>query len=162
MTTWWEQLAQGIRLEIGTLPPGDQVVRIVVRLLVAGILGALLGFEREHTGKAAGIRTHILVALGSALLVLAGKEAGMTTADLSRIIQGLITGIGFLGAGTILKHAEEGHVRGLTTAAGIWLTAAVGMAAGLGQIGLAIFVAFLALLVLIMVPHVGPSQPREP
>ena len=118
-------------------PDATEFARAVVRLLVAALLGAVVGFERERAGKAAGLRTHMLVALGAALLMLAAAESGMTSSDLSRIIQGVITGIGFLGAGSILKSEEEREIRGLTTAAGIWLTAGVGVAAGLGRWGTA-------------------------
>jgi putative Mg2+ transporter-C (MgtC) family protein len=117
----------------GELPHGAQLLRIVCRLATAALLGAVLGYQRERAGKPAGLRTHMLVALGAALFVLAAQEAGMSVEDLSRIIQGLIAGIGFLGAGAILKSAPEADIKGLTSAAGIWLTAAVGVAAGLGQ-----------------------------
>ena len=119
------------------LPDATQFARAVVRLLAAALLGAILGFERERTGKAAGLRTHMLVALGAALLMVAGEESGMTPADLSRVVQGVITGIGFLGAGTILKNEEAREIEGLTTAAGIWLTAGIGVAAGIGRWGTA-------------------------
>jgi putative Mg2+ transporter-C (MgtC) family protein len=119
------------------LPDATVFASAVVRLLVAALLGAVVGFERERAGKAAGLRTHMLVALGAALLMLAAAESGMTSSDLSRIIQGVITGIGFLGAGSILKSEEQREIRGLTTAAGIWLTAGVGVAAGLGRWGTA-------------------------
>ena len=87
-----------------------------MRLLLAVVLGGALGYQREHTGKAAGLRTHMLVSLGAALFMLVGVQAKMASADISRIMQGVVTGLGFLGAGTIIKHADEGHVRGLTTA----------------------------------------------
>ena len=119
------------------LPDATEFARAVVRLLAAALLGAVVGFERERAGKAAGLRTHMLVALGAAVLMLAGAESGMTSSDLSRVVQGVITGIGFLGAGSILKSEEQREIRGLTTAAGIWLTAGVGVAAGLGRWGTA-------------------------
>jgi putative Mg2+ transporter-C (MgtC) family protein len=90
----------------------------------------------------------MLVALGAALLVLAGAEAGMTPSDLSRVVQGVITGIGFLGAGAILKSEHEREIRGLTTAAGIWLTAGVGIASGLGRWGTAALASFASWLIL--------------
>jgi putative Mg2+ transporter-C (MgtC) family protein len=93
----------------------------------------------------------MLVSLSSAIFILAPFEAGMTNADVSRIVQGITTGIGFLGAGAILKLTDEGEVRGLTTAAGIWLTTAVGVAAGLGRIGLAMICATLAWFTLAVV-----------
>ena len=117
------------------LPDANELARAVVRLMAAALLGAVVGIQRERAGKAAGLRTHMLVSLGAALLMLAGAEGGMTPSDLSRVVQGVITGIGFLGAGAILKFENERQIRGLTTAAGIWLTAVVGVAAGLGRWG---------------------------
>ena len=90
----------------------------------------------------------MLVALSSAIFVIAPLEAGMDTSDVSRVIQGVAAGIGFLGAGTILKLSDEREVHGLTTAAGIWLTAALGIAAGLGRLGLGAMTALLAWLIL--------------
>ena len=115
------------------LPDAAQFARAVVRLLAAVLLGAVVGYQREQAGKAAGRRTHMLVAVGAALLMLAGAEAGMTPTNLAVVVQGVITGIGFLGAGAILKSEQSFEIRGLTTAAGIWLTAGVGIAAGLGR-----------------------------
>jgi putative Mg2+ transporter-C (MgtC) family protein len=134
--------------ELVHLPDTTQVARVVVRLFVAGILGALLGAERESVGKAAGLRTHMLVALGAALFVLIPVEFGFQEGDLGRVIQGVATGIGFLGAGTILKRREESEITGLTTAAAIWLTAAVGLAAGVGRVWLAIVGALSAWVIL--------------
>ena len=125
-------------------------------------------FEREQQGKAAGVRTHMLVAIGSAMFVLVPQQTGIEPADMSRVIQGLVAGVGFLCAGTILKHgAGEQQVQGLTTAAGLWMTAAIGMACGLGREATAVLSALLALAVLQLVPRlvsgieriVGP--PRE-
>jgi|SRR5262245_11466496 len=133
------------------LPDARQLARIVIRLLVAMLIGAVVGIQREHTGKPAGLRTHMLVALGAALFVLAPLEAGMTSADLSRVIQGLATGIGFIGGGAILKLSEERAIRGLTSAAAIWMTAAVGVAVGLGRIGMALLSALLTWFILAVV-----------
>jgi putative Mg2+ transporter-C (MgtC) family protein len=119
-------------------PDTAQFVRIVTRILAAALLGAIIGFERERTGKAAGMRTHMLVALGATLFVVAGLESGLSTDGASRVIQGITAGIGFLGAGSILKPGDEREVKGLTTAAGIWMTAAVGVAVGLGRYGIAV------------------------
>ena len=130
------------------LPDGWQLARVSARLLVAITLGGLLGYERERAGKAAGLRTHMLVALGAALFVLAPLEAGMPIADLSRVIQGIVTGIGFLGAGAILKRVRRMEIEGLTTAANIWFTAAVGTAVGSGQLWLPVLGTVLALIVL--------------
>jgi putative Mg2+ transporter-C (MgtC) family protein len=130
------------------LPDGPQMVRVVARVAVAALLGALLGWERERAGKAAGLRTHMLVALGAALFVLFPAEAGMDIADLSRVIQGVATGIGFIGAGTILKRADAEHIEGLTTAASIWLTGAIGMSVGAGQLWLSVVCAISAWIIL--------------
>ena len=109
-------------------------VRIGWRLLAAGLVGALIGYQRERTGKAAGLRTHILVAMGTAMFMLGAAEAEMDSASFSRIIQGLAAGIGFLGAGSIMKREDASEIHGLTTAAGIWMTAAVSIVIGMGQI----------------------------
>lgn len=125
-----------------------QVIRIGIRLLVALVLGGALGLEREMKGKEAGLRTHMLVALGAAFFVLVPNVMGMEISDMSRVIQGVVTGIGFIGAGTILKLSNEGVIRGLTTSAGLWLTAAIGVAAGLGRLGSATLATMLALIIL--------------
>jgi putative Mg2+ transporter-C (MgtC) family protein len=101
------------------------------------IVGAIIGYQRERAGKAAGLRTHMLVAMGTTMFVLASAESGMEHDAMSRVVQGLATGIGFLGAGAILKLESERLIRGLTTAAGIWMTAALGVAIGLGALGTA-------------------------
>ncbi len=133
------------------LPDGVQAMRILVRLLAATVLGAVLGYERERTGKAAGLRTHMMVSLSSALFVLGPLEAGMAATDVARVIQGVAAGIGFIGAGAILKVSDERQVRGLTTAAGIWMTAAVGLTAGMGRVGLAAIGVAFAWVILYLV-----------
>jgi putative Mg2+ transporter-C (MgtC) family protein len=119
------------------LPDGAQMARVIIRLLAAALFGAIVGIQRERAGKPAGVRTHMLVALGAALFVISGQESGMDSAGISRVVQGLATGIGFIGGGAILKLTAQREVEGLTTAAGIWMTAAVGVAAGLGRWGTA-------------------------
>ena len=115
---------------------GTGLFDIVLRLLAAALVGGIVGLDREWRGKPAGLRTHALVSLGAALLVIViQRQPGGTNlgADaLSRVIQGLVTGIGFLGAGVIL-HRPAGRVTGLTSAALIWIAAAFGVAAGLGR-----------------------------
>jgi putative Mg2+ transporter-C (MgtC) family protein len=123
-------------------------VRVVFRLCLAGLLGGLLGYERESRGKAAGLRTHMLVSIGAALLVIGPIISDAGNAALSRIIQGLIAGIGFLGAGAIIKGNEPGEVHGLTTAATIWFTAAIGVTVGWGRASTAVVAALVALAVL--------------
>ncbi len=133
-----------------------------IRLILAAGLGALLGAERERVHSAAGLRTHILVGLGSALFVLAEVESGADGAALSRVIQGLVAGIGFLGAGTILKLGDRVEVHGLTTAASIWVTAAVGVAAGLGHIWLAALASVFGWVVLGPVKRLEKSAKAGP
>ena len=130
------------------LPDLARFAAAAARLVAAGLLGGLIGAQRERVHSAAGFRTHILVAVGSALFVLAGREAAFTSADTSRVVQGVVAGIGFLGAGTILKLADKGEVHGLTTAATVWVTAAVGVAAALSQLWLAALAAVLTWAVL--------------
>ena len=148
----WQQISQTLASEFSDVPDLGQATRIVVRLGLAAVLGGLLGWEREHKGKAAGVRTHMLVAMGAALFVLVPQQAGILPADMSRVIQGVVAGIGFLCAGTILKGKNEENVQGLTTAAGVWLTAAIGIACGLGREITAVLSTVLALLVFSVVP----------
>jgi putative Mg2+ transporter-C (MgtC) family protein len=132
----------------------EQIVRVLVRLAVAAILGGAIGFEREEERKKAGMRTHMLVSMGAALFTLSAIEARMATADVSRVMQGIVAGIGFLGAGTILKLSEQREVRGLTTAASIWLTAAVGMGVGAGLLWPSVISALLALIILFVIHRI--------
>ena len=118
----------------------------VVRLAVAAGLGAALGLERELNAQPAGFRTHLLVSLGAAVFTVAG--AGLAGADPARIAAQVVTGIGFLGAGAILR--DGGRVKGLTTAASLWVTAAAGLACGLGQLVLATAATAIALLALVV------------
>ena len=120
------------------LPDVRQTASLVIRMGIAMILGAVIGAQRESLGKPAGLRTHMLVAMGGALFVLAPLQSGMDLDGMSRVIQGIVTGIGFIGGGAILKLQEQRAIEGLTTAAGIWITAAVGIAVGLGRWGLAL------------------------
>lgn len=116
------------------IPTALDFARIAGRLTCALVIGALVGIQRELTHKPAGLRTHMLVALGTCFIVVAAVEARMSPTDLSRVIQGLVTGIGFLGGGAILKLTAEHEIHGLTTAASIWMTAAASIAAGLGEV----------------------------
>ena len=151
----WTRIADTVAAEFSDAADAEQITRILLRLLLAAALGGVLGYEREHQGKAASLRTHMLVAMGAALFVLVPQQAGMAVPDLSRVIQGIVAGIGFLGAGAIIKnhHGSEGDVQGLTTAAGVWLTAAIGIACGLGREATAVLSTLLALLVLAGVPR---------
>jgi putative Mg2+ transporter-C (MgtC) family protein len=127
---------------------------VFARMAVATLIGCVIGLNRDLRGKPAGVRTHSLVALGSALLTVASLELGWLGGHLdqgavSRPIQGLITGIGFLGAGVILRDERKHAVHGLTTAASIWLVCCFGIACGLGQWITSLLAVGLALLVLL-------------
>ncbi len=135
-----------------SFPDATETARVVIRLLAALVAGGIIGYQRERSGKAAGLRTHMLVAMGTTLFVLSAAGSGMEHDAMSRVVQGLATGIGFLGAGAILKLEHERRIRGLTTAAGIWMTAALGVAIGLGELGTAaigVLFAWIVLAVLI-------------
>lgn len=120
-----------------------------LRVSLAAILGGALGLEREWKGHWAGLRTHILVALGCAVFMIAGMSvSGEHHESVTRVIQGVASGIGFLGAGTILKLSDKMEIKGLTTASSIWLAAALGTAAGLAEYALAISAALVSLFVL--------------
>ena len=120
---------------------------IAIRLGIAALGGVVLGLNRDLHGKPTGVRTLGLVGLGSALAVLAVAES--SSADASRVIQGIVTGIGFLGAGVIIRNTEDHHVHGLTTAACAWLTACIGAACGMGQWRIVLLSAPLIILILI-------------
>ncbi|MGA0571631.1 MgtC/SapB family protein [Variovorax sp. VNK109] len=157
----WQQITETIASEFSDVPDLAQATRIVVRLTLAAVLGGILGYEREQKGKEAGVRTHMLVALGAALFVLVPQQAGILPADMSRVIQGVVAGIGFLCAGTILKSQDERHVKGLTTSAGLWMTAAIGIAAGLGREATAVLSTLLALAVFAVVPLIVKPEPDD-
>jgi putative Mg2+ transporter-C (MgtC) family protein len=149
----WDRITATVAAEFSDIPDLEAATQVVVRLTLAAFLGGLLGLQREQQGKDAGVRTHMLVALGSALFVLVPASAGTDADGLSRVIQGVIAGVGFLCAGTILKVSVsngEDQVRGLTTAAGIWLTAAIGIAVGLGREMTGLLSTVLALAILAM------------
>ena len=148
MDSWGDRALSALKDEFSDLPDGGQLVRLVLRLVVAALLGGLIGYERKAAGKHVGPRTHMLVAAGSALFVLIPQQAGMPLSDLSRVLQGLLAGIGFLGGGAILKSPDQGRVQGMTSAAGIWMVAAIGVAVGLGRIASAIVAALFAYLIL--------------
>jgi len=153
----WNTILATLQSEFSDAPDAEQLTRLLTRLLLAAGLGGVLGYERERSGKAAGVRTHMLVAMGAALFVLVPQLGGMAVADLSRVLQGIITGVGFLGAGAIVKRKDqpEEEVQGLTTAAGIWMTAAIGVACGMGRESTAVLSALLALVVLTLLPKLA-------
>jgi putative Mg2+ transporter-C (MgtC) family protein len=141
---------------------------LALPLIASIILGGLLGIEREIKGHWAGLRTHIMVSMGAALFILIGVRLDESrTVDLSRIIQGIATGIGFIGAGTIVKLTEKMEVRGLTTASSVWLAAAVGTACGVGAYALAAMGAVFSVIVLTTLRrverHLEPApEPESP
>jgi putative Mg2+ transporter-C (MgtC) family protein len=137
----WDELTAGL-----TNP--DQLLRVFLRLLVAILLGGLMGLQRVSAGKPSGVRTHCLVCLGTTVILLSCSAAAISLEGASRVIQGIVTGIGFIGAGSILKLSEEHLTHGLTVSVRIWTTAAVGIAIGLGQVGIALIAAVLTILTL--------------
>jgi putative Mg2+ transporter-C (MgtC) family protein len=141
METLWQELSHGLQ-------DRQHLLRVAIRLVAAMLLGGIIGIQRERSGKAAGFRTHMMVCLGTAVFVITCSGVGMQFDAVSRVIQGLVTGIGFIGAGTILKLDKEEEIKGLTTAAGVWMTAAIGITAGLGAVGISLISTVLALLIL--------------
>lgn len=149
----WETILATLVGEFSDLNDVAHTTRVTLRMALATVLGGLLGWEREQQGKSAGVRTHMLVALGSALFVIAAEQMGAEDDAMSRVIQGVVAGIGFLCAGTILKGRSPSEVQGLTTAAGIWLTCAIGLTVGLGREATALLATGFALIILNLVPH---------
>lgn len=162
MDGWWHEAWNVIQHEFSDLPSVSQFTRVCVRLFMAILLGGIIGYERESAGSTAGFRTHMLVALGSALFVLVPLQTDMGSDGISRVLQGVVSGIGFLGAGAIIKHGQGMEVHGLTTAASIWLTCAVGLAAGMGFEAMAIVSTLFALLILLLVRVVKTPEHPDP
>ena len=161
MNEFWSIAGAALQQEFSDMNDVEDSVRIIVRLLVAMLLGGLIGYEREYSGKSAGLRTHMLVSVGAALFVLAPGLSGMSIGDQSRVLQGIIAGIGFLGAGAIIKSRDHNEVKGLTTAASIWMTAAVGITAGMGREMLALVSTALALFILAALHRIESSIERK-
>lgn len=161
MENWFSLTGRIFQQEFSDLSDAEDMIRVAIRLFVAMLLGGLLGYEREVKQTPAGLRTHMLVALGSALFVIVPLQSGAATDEISRVLQGIIAGIGFLGAGTILKLRQEAEIRGLTTAASVWMTCAVGIAAGMGNHGTAILSTVLALIVLTVVSRIAEQNKRH-
>lgn len=159
MPSIWSTIQQ----EFSDVSDLTEAAVICLRLGMAALLGALLGLDREFKGKAAGLRTHMMVSLGAALFILVPLRSGVEMADASRVLQGIIAGIGFLGAGAILKQDTHGAIKGLTTAASIWVAAAVGVAAGMGREMTAILGTLAALFILVVMARlerkIDPAPP---
>jgi len=143
------------------VPDFGHVLDVAARLALAAALGAVLGVEREVRGKAAGLRTHMLVALGAALFTVSIVEVGGSDEALARVVQGLATGIGFVGGGAILKEPNAQHVHGLTTAAGIWLTAAVGLGVAIGRPWIAAVGTLLAVTITALIGRLAGPGPGD-
>ena len=127
------------------------LLEMALRFLLAAALGAGIGYQRERAGKAAGVRTHVLVSSGAALFTLASIYGfGGAVVDISRVAAGVVVGIGFIGAGVILRGQREEEVAGLTTAATIWITAAIGLAAGAGMYLLSVIATAVAVGILLL------------
>ncbi len=137
-----------VKALFGPIPEGMQLLRITSRLLAAVVLGAVMGLQREIESKPAGLRTHVLVTLAATIFVIVPLEAGMSIGDVSRVIQGVATGIDFIGAGAILKLHQDREIHGLTTAATLWIATAIGIAVGLGHVLLAVLGVALTWIVL--------------
>lgn len=123
---------------------------MLLKMLLAAFLGALIGIEREIAHKSAGMRTHALVALGSALFTIAPALLSGPTVDPTRIAAQVVTGIGFLGAGIIFFDQNRSAVQGLTTAAGVWISAAIGMAVGFGLFEVSVWATLLTVLIFLV------------
>ena len=131
----------------------------ILRVLLAAVLGAIIGLERQYHGKVAGIRTNVLICLGAAVLTLVSLEMGLKYSDsVGRISAQIVSGVGFLGAGVIIR--DRGGIHGLTTAATIWLVAAVGIACGAGAYLLAVTATVAALGVLLGLRN-WPTKPAD-
>lgn len=126
-------------------------VEMVLRLLLATALGSIIGYQRERAGKSAGLRTHILICVGAALFTVASLHGFGAAADPARIAAGIVAGIGFIGAGAIMRRGE-GVIEGLTTAATIWVVAAIGLAAGAG-LYLVSAVTTAVVTIVLLLPH---------
>ncbi len=154
----WGEIWVTIVSEFSDIGDWSTTTRIALRLVLAAVLGGILGYERELKSRAAGVRTHMLVAVGSALFVIGPLESGMLLSDMSRVLQGIIQGIGFLGAGAIIVRSARHKVEGLTTAANIWATAGIGVVAGLGLEATAVLSTLIVLIILAIVPNTKSGQ----
>jgi putative Mg2+ transporter-C (MgtC) family protein len=134
-----------------------QNIELILRILLAAIMGAAIGAQREWIGKSAGLRTLAIISLGAALFAII-SDYGFTGGNPSMIAAGIVTGIGFLGAGAILHH--ESGIEGLTTAATIWVAAGIGLAAGAGFYLISVIVTVIVLIIL-FIPHITPHNEHK-
>ncbi len=152
----WQDIWTTVVSEFSDVPDLSTMTRIVLRLVLAAILGGIIGYERELKASSAGVRTHMLVAVGAALFVLAPLQSGMEIGDMSRVLQGIVQGVGFLGAGAIMIRTGSQKIQGLTTAANIWATAGIGVVVGLGLETTAVLSTIIVLIILAVVPYIVP------
>ena len=145
-------------MDVNTIPL-ELDIQMFLRLLIAVILGAFVGYERERAGKPAGVRTHGMVSLGAALFAVVSLHAFGNTGDPGRVAAQIVTGIGFLGAGAILH--QRSNIHGLTTAASLWVTAAIGLAVGVGMVYMSLATAILVFLLLRFGPRPGRKASQE-
>lgn len=150
----WQEVWATVVEEFSDFPDIATITRVTLRLILAAVLGGLLGYEREIKERSAGVRTHMLVAVGAALFVIGPLQSDMPIPDMSRVLQGIVQGIGFLGAGAIIVRAGAHKIEGLTTAASIWATAGIGIVAGLGLEAMAVLSTVIVLVILAVVPRV--------
>jgi putative Mg2+ transporter-C (MgtC) family protein len=155
MNVLWEELTAG-------LASYDDLVRVLIRLFAAVLLGGAVALQRVRATKPSGLRTHILVCLGTTLVLMSASFARISLDGASRIIEGIVIGIGFVGAGSILKSSEEHLVHGLTASVRLWSTAAVGIAIGLGQLGMAVIAAMLIIVVLWVISAIEERMGKRP
>ena len=155
MNILWEELTAGLTNQ-------DHLLRVLVRLFAAILLGGLIGLQRVRATKPSGLRTHTMVCLGTTVVLLSCSSAGISLEGASRVIQGIVIGIGFVGAGSILKSSEEHLIHGLTASVRLWTTAAVGIAIGLGQVGIALITAVLIILVLAVLAALERRTEKRP
>ncbi|MGA1870381.1 MAG: MgtC/SapB family protein [bacterium] len=132
---------------------------ILLRLILSALLGGSIGFERDVHGRAAGLRTHILVCMGSALFMIISEHVAGTIGDPGRIAAQVVSGIGFVGAGAIIKSGLT--IRGLTTAACLWISASIGLACGTGKYLIAVFTTILSLITLTLLNHFETWYKRD-
>lgn len=147
----FQSFGDAVYLDFADLRDVPRLARTRVRLIIAALLGGLLGYQRELIGKDAGVRTYMLVTVGAMFFIIVARLEGLSNSDMSRVLQGLLTGIGFLGGVAILKLTDDKEIQGLTTAAGIWLAA--GIVVGFGQIGTALLGTLLTFLILGAITH---------
>jgi putative Mg2+ transporter-C (MgtC) family protein len=155
MNILWEELTAGLTNQ-------DHLLRVVIRLFAAMLLGGLIGLQRVRATKPSGLRTHTLVCLGTTVVLLSCSSAGVSLEGASRVIQGIVIGIGFVGAGSILKSSEEHLIHGLTASVRLWATAAIGVAIGLGQIGIALIATVLNVVALRVISALEGRMGKRP